>query len=443
MHYVSQYNYFRSLDRLARLGDERPDLSHSVAGLSRFSLRGVFNNQELITIFQHKATLELIKRWASLEAKLDITEIQRDLRRSERYFVSRYVMKVNTPRYHSTLSCEFLRASFDNFETPAEIAELGPDKVSEFQRFCDVEWPHYKDKPIDIFWAHVGSAFGVPINPKQVSYAPQEGPETVQNISEDQLMKEIHESAQELQSHARSTGLNGHLYAPPSKVYSLANDPAVDEARRKALLKLLKLKKAIKMLVFNFHRIELEMPEGLLSDELLQALGFLPCKACCGKPYPRTTLISGTGQTLEDKSGSADRLQRNNAESTSSAVERSNPREGHSQNSAPLNNSGEIVDDAAFQAALDFIVGLERLVGADGEPENYDELCEKYRMKINMAESSIRNFGLQIQPRALETMQEVYYSFTNLAKNRQSHIQISAIAATINSSWHGIGPWKH
>ena len=440
MHYVSQYNYFRSLDRLARLGDEKPDLSHAVAGLSRFSLRGVFNNQELITIFQHKATLELIKRWASLEAKLDITEIQRDLRRSERYFVSRYVMKVNTPRYHSTLDCEFLRASFDNFETPPEIAELGPDKVSEFQSFCDEEWPHYKDKPIDIFWAHVGSAFGTPINPKQISYAPKEGPETVQSVSEDELMKEIHESAEELRSHARTTGLNGHLYAPPSKLYSLANDPDLDEARRKALLKLLKLKKAIKMLVFNFHRVELEMPEGLLSDELLQALGFLPCTACCGKRSLRRT---PTSRTLEDNSGSGDRLQRKNAEYSSGAGEGSHSREGNSQLSSPLNKVAGIVDEEAFQAALDFIVGLERLVGADGEPESYDELCEKYRMQLDMAESSIRAFGLQIQPRTLENMQEVYYSFTNLAKNRQSHTQISAIAATINSSWHGIGPWRH
>ena len=282
MHYVSQFNYFTSLDRLARSMGDKPDVSEAVAGLSRFSLRDVLNNDEIVLLYQHKTTLGVLKQWADSGVKVDVGAIREDLYRRERYFVPRYVMKVNTPRYHAKQECEFLRASFENFETPPEIAGLGPEKVSEFQIFCEMEWPRYKDRPIDHFWANVGSQFGVSINPKAVSYASQEGPEHVRDQSEAELIGEIHRGVERLQNHARSRGLSGHLYAPAKRLYSLTKDPAVDEVRRQTFLELLKLKKAIKMLVFNFHRIELEMPEGLLSDELLEALGFLPCKACCG-----------------------------------------------------------------------------------------------------------------------------------------------------------------
>lgn len=281
MHYVSQYNYFGSLDRLARSSGDKPDVSAAIASLSRFSLRDVLNNDEIVHLYKQKTTLGVLKQWADSGVEVDADAIREDLHRQERYFVPQYVMKVNTPRYHAKRECEFLRASFQNFVTPLEIEVLGPEKVSEFQVFCDREWPQYKDKPIDLFWANVGSHFGVPINPQKVSYASKEGPEGVTDQSETELMEAIHRDVDRLRNYASSTGLTGHLYASAKRLYAFTKDPKVDAARRQAFLEILKLKKAIKMLVFNFHRIELEMPEGLLSDELLQALGFLPCRACC------------------------------------------------------------------------------------------------------------------------------------------------------------------
>ena len=104
----------------------------------------------------------------------------------------------------------------------------------------------------------------------------------MQDLSAAAVEADIREAAENLRAYARSNRLDGHLWAPAKTLYSRATDPALDVARKQAFMELLKLKKAIKILVFNFHRIELEMPEGLLSDELLGALGFLPCKACCG-----------------------------------------------------------------------------------------------------------------------------------------------------------------
>lgn len=283
MHYVSKYNYFRSLDRLARSMDDKPSVSEAIAGLSRFALRDVLNNDEIILLYQHKTALKVLKKWTNSRVKVQADAIRENLRRQERYFVPQYVMKVNTPRYHAKEECEFLRASFDNFETPPEIATLGPEKIREFQLFCEKEWLNYKNKPIDLFWANVGSHFDVDINPTPVSYESDKRPESVTDLSEAELMGEIHRDVDRLLKYARSTGLTGHLYAPAKKLYALTKDPEINATRKRAFLELLKLKKAIKMLVFNFHRIELEMPEGLLSDELLEALGFLPCKACCGE----------------------------------------------------------------------------------------------------------------------------------------------------------------
>lgn len=283
MHYVSQYNYFKSVNRLTgAFADKSPSLSEAIAGLSQFSLRHVLNNDEIMLLYKNKTTLNILKKWANSGVKIDAEKIRMDLQRRERYFVPQYVMKVNTPRYHANQDCEFLQASFDNFETPPEIAALGPEKISEFQAFCDKEWPRYKNNKIDVFWAHVGSHFNMPeINPKEVSLSSHEGPMNVQDESETDLLAGIHRHIEYLHNHAISTGITGHLYAPAKTLYSFTKDPRVDLARRQALIELLKLKKAIKMLVFNFHRIELDMPEGLLSDELLEALGFLPCKACC------------------------------------------------------------------------------------------------------------------------------------------------------------------
>jgi len=281
MHYVSKYNYFKSLDRLARAREDKPSLNDALAGLSRFALRDVLNNEEIVLMYQQKTTLAQVKEWADSGVRIDAAQIRADLERREQYFVPEFVMKVNTPRYHTKQDCEFLKAAFKNFETPPEIAELGDEQVREFQEFCDREWPKYKDRPIDIFWAHVGSKFRVSIAPKAVSYSSDEDPESVEDQKEQELLEEIDREAEKLRRYAQANGLSSYLYAPPKSLYGRTKDARLDPGRRQMFVELLKLKKAIKILVFNVHRIELEMPEGLLSDELLHALGFLPCKACC------------------------------------------------------------------------------------------------------------------------------------------------------------------
>ena len=78
MHYVSQFNYFRSLDRLARSIGDKPKLNEAIAGLSRFSLRDVLNNDEIVLLYQHKTTLGVIKQWADSGVKVDVDAIRED-----------------------------------------------------------------------------------------------------------------------------------------------------------------------------------------------------------------------------------------------------------------------------------------------------------------------------------------------------------------------------
>lgn len=281
MHYVSPYNYFQSVDRLAPSSGGRPDFNQALAGLSRFSVRDIMNDDEIMKMYKHRCTLEVIKRWYERGDQFDGEGIHRELRKQERFFVPKYVLKVNTPRYHSNQYCDLLKRNFENFETPPEIAALGPAKIREFKTFCDKEWPRYKDKAHDIFWAHVGARFHVSIAPKAVAYSAQDDATEVLDQSVEEIEDKIKEVAESLRHHARSTGLSQNLYAPPRLLYSFSKSPNQTDARRQAFAEMLNLKKLIKTLVFNFNRVELDLPEGLLSDEILEALGFLPCRACC------------------------------------------------------------------------------------------------------------------------------------------------------------------
>lgn len=94
--------------------------------------------------------------------------------------------------------------------------------------------------------------------------------------------------AQELRGLVRTAGLANYVFAPAKVIHARSTDQDLAAERRTVYWELLELKKAIKILVFNLCRVELDMPEGLLPAELLEAFGFLPCRACSldGTPAP-------------------------------------------------------------------------------------------------------------------------------------------------------------
>ena len=283
MHYISHANFVRSVERLAQSHTDSATVGQAIAGLSRFALRNVLNDKELVHLYTQNSTLRTIRRWTQSNQRIDVEAIRKELEVNERYFVPNYVLKVSNPRYHSDPHCTFLRSAFENFETPPEIAAQGPETVEAFQKFCDREWPNYRDR-VDLFWVHVGSQFRLQNSPKPVSFSPSESPQSIADVSVDEIISSVHATSDKLVSYAREASLSTYLHAPPKRLYDLSRNPAVEPIKREAYKNILKMKKAIKMLVFNAYRIELDIKEGILSDELLEALGFLPCRACCRDP---------------------------------------------------------------------------------------------------------------------------------------------------------------
>lgn len=281
LHYVSSYNYPKSVERLSRARGRKPEVSEALARLSRFALHGIFNNGEIVALFQNRETLEFLRDAMDGEVDLDAHSIRNDLQRSERFFVPEYVMKINTPRYHEIKNCDLLFSNFENFETPPQIQALGAEQIEAFQIFCDKEWPRYRGGEVNIFWAHVGAQFGVSIDPKAISLAAEGAPEFVSGVKEEELADEISKQLIRLKTSAEKDGVSSHLCAPPKLLFNLTKDQRIDQSRRDAYRKILNLKKLIRKMMIDLHRIELQMPEGLMSTEILNALGFLPCKVCC------------------------------------------------------------------------------------------------------------------------------------------------------------------
>lgn len=100
---------------------------------------------------------------------------------------------------------------------------------------------------------------------------------------------------------------------------------------------------------------------------------------------------------------------------------------------------GGPVSHADLERALDFLVAIE----PDPESEiDYREAMLPYKEQTDMANRLIRQFGEQIEPKTLEHMQDVFYSFTNSTKYRATSLSISVVYSALNFGWKNIGPWQ-
>ena len=104
--------------------------------------------------------------------------------------------------------------------------------------------------------------------------------------------------------------------------------------------------------------------------------------------------------------------------------------------------NGGIVDRALLEEALDFFISLEVDEEDEENLNSYEENLASAGPLVEIAETVIKNFGLQITPLTLPSMQEVYYSFTNSDKYRVNAVTLSVVTSILNSGWHGIGDWR-
>lgn len=104
-----------------------------------------------------------------------------------------------------------------------------------------------------------------------------------------------------------------------------------------------------------------------------------------------------------------------------------------------LTYGGGNVSRADVERALDLLVEIE----PDPESEiDYELAIRPYKEQIETANKIIKQFGEQIEPKTLEYMQEVFYSFTNSEKYRASNLSISVVRSALQYGWKNIGPWQ-
>lgn len=104
--------------------------------------------------------------------------------------------------------------------------------------------------------------------------------------------------------------------------------------------------------------------------------------------------------------------------------------------------NGGLVDRALAEVALDFMVSLEPDPDDPNGCHAYEKSTASYEPVIKKAMLILRSFGESIEPRDLETMQEVFYSFSNSLKYRATAQSIGCVRACLSSAWDGIGPWR-
>lgn len=92
--------------------------------------------------------------------------------------------------------------------------------------------------------------------------------------------------------------------------------------------------------------------------------------------------------------------------------------------------------------ALQFLLAVEPEEGEVNSQGEYELATAEYKEQIDMAMNTIKEFAKQIEPKTLENMRDIYYSFTNDPDYLQTSASSSVVTYAINNSWHGIGPWQ-
>lgn len=91
-------------------------------------------------------------------------------------------------------------------------------------------------------------------------------------------------------------------------------------------------------------------------------------------------------------------------------------------------------------AALEFLIRIEpATVNSKAE---YQAATAPFRDQIAAAMATLRRFGTQVVPGELESMQTVYYGFTNAPRYLRSSIVSSVVTTALTQAWHEVGPWR-
>jgi hypothetical protein len=168
-------------------------------------------------------------------------------------------------------------SDFKNYLVPPVIQALGPEKVREFQEFCEQTKDEFRDKTDEIFWTHVGAKFRVHINPESVAFA-NSGVQDVGKMAIEELKNQIDAA---LEGSARmisgSKAVKDFRFAPHmGRALASLTDPKVN-----ALVKsFFELKRELVSTLFELHKKQAHADGYVLPVDLLEASGLGPCRGC-------------------------------------------------------------------------------------------------------------------------------------------------------------------
>lgn len=264
--YVTKYTHGRLAGSLLPM-DAGPSVDKLFDTLYDASLAELLNQKEAMRLYVQKMMIEF---------KFD------DLKLAPKKFNRNYVFAVGNPKFHATPDCTFLNSDFKNYKVPAEIEALGPEKVREFQQFCEANKRELEEKSDDVFWAHVGARFRVRINPTKVSYA-NSGTRDVRGMTVSEIQDLVSEAIKEaaaMTSHS-SFGplLRGVRYAPHRDKALLA---AKDDEARRFIASFFNLKWSVISYLFELYKKQSGAEGYVLPVNLLLAADIEPCRACLG-----------------------------------------------------------------------------------------------------------------------------------------------------------------
>lgn len=198
----------------------------------------------------------------------------------------KYVFSESQPKYHKSSSCSRLQSHFKNFEIPDAIRNRGQQEILKFRTWFKQN-KHIQDEStkkfiekLQISFPYVGE-----INPKSIEFE-NTGMTTIKNYSLSELEKNIDDLLRAA----------GRFYKENQKVIGLYqrktflaykdapienNETGLDDFELKYFLKSYdkQFKEPVKHLLEEYFRV-LHNPELEFDGNLLENLGFSPCRSC-------------------------------------------------------------------------------------------------------------------------------------------------------------------
>jgi hypothetical protein len=260
--YVTQSSY----KRLARflIPDGKVSLDRIFELLFEQSLREIINDREARDL--HTKMLMVGQQFE-------------DLKMQRRDFSSQYVFSVGQPKYHKAPDCKYLKSDFKNYLVPPQITELGPEKVREFQEFCEANKKVLESKP-DAFWAIVTMKFKVHVAPLPVTYS-NSGVQDISQMSVEELrawiLESIEEAHQMLRDPESGEFVRRMRFARHSKQ---AFSKVESESLLKAAKAFFDLKWKIIHSLFELYVKQSGLTDFAVPVSLLEAAEFEPCRGC-------------------------------------------------------------------------------------------------------------------------------------------------------------------